>query len=102
VAKRANRMFDLIWLHMDTTHPSYAGAIVVMRAQHEALDDFKLSINLKKDGLESLVKVAGVVPSWVTGKAWNAAVLQVFTDADHAEIATLVANDAWEEPVILP
>lgn len=101
MAKRANRMFDFIWIHMDTTHPSYVGAINAMRVQHEALDDFKLGINLKKDGLEAVVKVAGVVSGWVSGKSWNAAVIQVFADTDHIEVGTLVHNTDWEDPPVL-
>ncbi len=97
MAKRANRMFDLIWVHMDATHSSYNGAINAMRAQHEALDDFKLSVNLKKDGLEALVKVAGVVPGWVQGKPWAAAVIRIFDDSDHDEAGVLVNNILWED-----
>ncbi len=98
MAKRANRMFDLIWVHMDATHSSYNGAINAMRARHEAAGDFKLSINLKKDGLEALVKVAGVVPTWTQGKPWIAAVIQVFADTDHDGVSLLVNNVDWEDP----
>lgn len=101
MAKRANRMFDLIWVHMDTAHPSYVGAINSMRAQHEAAGDFELSINLKKDGAEALVKVAGVVPGWIQGKPWAAAVIQVFADTEHDEALTLVRNIGWEDPPVL-
>lgn len=97
MAKRSNRMFDLIWLHMDATHPSYTGAINAMRGQHEALADFKLSVNLKKDGSEALVKVAGVVPGWTQGKPWAAAVIRTFVEADHDEAMVMTSHVDWED-----
>jgi len=101
MAKRANRQFDLIWIHMDTTHPLYNGAIAVLRAQHRREGDFELSINLKKDGSEAVVKVAGVVPAWIQGKSFAAAVIRVFDDTDHDEASVLVNNVGWEDPPIL-
>ena len=94
--KRNNRIIDILWLHMDVTHVNYAAAITAMRAQHEGQGPFKLSINLKDDGTEALVKVVGVVAVWTGGKPWFAAVKRVFTDADHDEAVTLVRDLLWE------
>lgn len=96
--KRNKLPIDIIWVHMDATHPSYASALTGMRALHESQGPFKLSVNLSDDGTESLVKVAGVVSAWTAGKPWAAAVKRVFTEADHDEAATLVHDPLWEPP----
>ena len=93
---RDNTPFDVIWVHMNTAHVNYAGAIAAMRVIHENAGSFKLSINLKDDGTESLVKVFGQLPAWITGKPWQGAVTRVFTPADHDEAFTLVTDPLWE------
>lgn len=97
--KRNRQPIDIIWLYMDAMHPSYAAAITAMRTQHEGQGPFKLSISLKDDGTEALVKVVGVVPIWVVEKPWNAAVKRVFTETDHNEALTLVRDPLWEPPL---
>lgn len=98
--KRNTGNFDIIWVHMDATHLSYASALTVMRARHESQGSFKLNINLSDNGLESLVKVVGAVPAWTAGRPWTAAVKRVFTEADHDEAVTLVRDPLWEPPPI--
>lgn len=97
--KRNKQPIDIIWLHMDAMHVNYAATILAARAQHEGKGEFKLSINLKDDGTEALIKVVGVVPAWVVGKSWRAAVKRVFTEADHNEVVTLVRDPLWEPPL---
>lgn len=98
---RDRKFFDVVWLHMDTTHPVYSAAVVAMRIQHESTGSFKLSINLKKDGLEALIKVVGVASGWAAGKLWKPAILRTFTETDHAEIIFLVRDFGWEDPPVL-
>ena len=93
--KRNGLPIEIIWLHMDAMHGSYAPAVNASRAQHEDRGSFMLSVNLKDDGTEALVKVVGVTTPWVTGKAWSGAILRVFTEADHDEAVTMVNAAAW-------
>lgn len=93
--KRNGSSIEIIWLHMDATHGSYDAAITAMNTQHKGQGSFELSINLKDDGTEALVKVAGAIPAWVNGKAWAGTVLQVFIEADHDEAVAMVRATAW-------
>ena len=93
---RNRKFFPSIWVHLDATHENYATAINVMRAQHEGQGSLKLSINLKDDGTEALVKVSGVTPTWLASKPWQDVVKRVFTDADHAEAVAMVRDPIWE------
>ena len=93
--KRNGSPIEIIWLHMDARHGSYVAATTAMGSHHRSQGSFVLSINLKDDGTEALVKVAGAVPAWVNGKAWAGAVLRIFTEVDHDEAVTLVNSAAW-------
>lgn len=96
MAKRNKTDINIIWLHMDATHPDYNAAILVMRVQHENQGSFKLSINLKDDGTEALVKIIGILSTWPENKAWAVAVKRVFTETDHDEAVVLVKDLLWE------
>ena len=94
--KRNKQLINVIWLHMDVTHDSYAAAIIAMRVQHKTQGPFELSVNLSEDGTEALVKVVGVLPPWIVGKPFENAVIRVFTEADHDEAVVLVRDLLWE------
>lgn len=94
--KRNRKPLDVIWLHLDATHVAYPAAIAAMRVMHERMGDFNLSVNLSDDGTEALVKVAGALPGWATGKAWAAVVKNIFTAEDHAQAVLLTKNILWE------
>ncbi len=100
IMRRNKQPFDVIWLHLDATHPAYDAAVIAMRSRHEAHGSFKLSINMKDDGTEALVKVAGALPSWVLPKPWAAVVKQVFIEVDHDEAVTLVRDPLWEPETV--
>lgn len=94
MAKRDIGNFDLIWVHLDALHPTYDAIIQVCRVVHEQYGP-KLSINLKMDGTEALVKVA-IKSDWPALKAWGPALIRVYTEADHAEAVALVRSLEWE------
>ena len=96
MAKRNGTPIELIWFHMDATHAVYAQAITAMRNRHEAQGPFKLSINLKDDGSEALVKVANPPPGWQIAVPWAPAVIRKFAEADHDQAVTLVRDPIWE------
>lgn len=95
MAKRNSGNFDLIWVHLDATHPAYGAILDTCRRMHEQYDALKLSVNLKDDGTEALVKVA-VKSDWHALSAWGPALIRVYTEDDHAEAVALVRSPQWE------
>ncbi len=94
MAKRGHGNFDLIWVHLDARHPAYGAILDTCRRMHEQYGP-KLSVNLKADGSEALVKVA-VISTWPALNAWGAALIRVYTEADHAAAIALVKATGWE------
>lgn len=94
MAKRDIGNFDLIWVHLDALHPAYGAILHTCRVVHEQYGP-KLSINLKADGTEALVKVA-IKSNWPALKAWGAALIRVYTEEDHAEALAMVRSQDWE------
>lgn len=98
MARRNAGHFGLIWVHLDATHPAYVAIIDTCRRMHQQYDELKLSINLKDDGTEALVKVA-VIPSWPALSAWGAALIRVYTENERADALALVKDWHAEEIV---
>jgi len=95
MAKRNNVPIDIIWVHVNTLHVDYAKALTAATLLHESMGDIKISVNLNKDGTEAVIKVAGALLNWVTGKPFSGAVIRVFTEADHDEAVALVTAANW-------
>lgn len=94
MAKRNIGHFGLIWVHLDATHPAYGAILDTCRRMHEQYG-IKLSVNLKADGAEALVKVA-TNSSWPALSAWGPALIRVYTEDDHAVAQALVRSASWE------
>lgn len=93
MAKRGQGNFGLIWVHLDATHPAYGAILQTCRRMHEQYG-LRLSITLKADGTEALVKVA-TNSDWPALSAWGVALVRVYTEEDHHEALALVKE--WEE-----
>jgi len=99
-------MTDTRWYYLDTQHIDYNTAKNECEARHEAVSvGTVLSVNLKKDGLESLIKVSGADLAWrqSTTGGWansvSGVVLGIYDDTNHASAVTMVKDFAWEEPL---
>ena len=86
------------WLLVDATHPGFNGMLASSATQHKIPEpDAKLSVTMRLDGAEALVKVRG-------GKGWTPAwlntplVLRIFTPEDHDEAVVMVHTPTWEAP----
>ncbi len=95
MATRSGQNIDLIWVHVNALHSKIAQLMDAARLQHEGQGDFTLSVNMKADGSEALVKVAGVLTDWIAGKPWAGPVLRVFTETDHDQAVALATDPAW-------
>ena len=82
---------SLLWLHLDTTHPQYSGVLEALGAIHEAGGDLKLSVNMKNDGTQALVKLMGSMPT--LSSAQSGCIIRAYTEEDHVEIMALVTEE---------
>ena len=95
MATRDNEPVLLTWLHLDASHPEYSGVVSALRAAHEGGSDLRLSVNVRADGSQSLVKVMGPVPALTP--AQRSCVVRSYGEADHGEAAALVATRATDD-----
>ncbi len=98
MTKRDNQPIDIIWIHVSLAHARYADALSAATILHESQSRLKVSVNVKADGTEALIKVVGAKATWLTDKPFKAAVLRVFTEADHDEAVAMVRDPIWEPP----
>ncbi len=96
MVKRNNIALDIIWLHVSLAHAQFAEALAAVTVLHENQGKFKISVNVKADDTEALIKLVGAKANWLTGKPFEAAVFRVFTEADHDEAVALVRDPIWE------
>lgn len=87
-----------IWLLVDATHAGFQGMLAEAAARHKIpKPDAKLSVTMRLDGAEALVKVRGG-KGWSPGWLNTPLVKRVFTPADHSEAVAMVHTSAWEAP----
>lgn len=85
---------DVLYVIMDTTHPAYGGVITAARVKHQLVRPGNiLSIVLSLDGKKALVKMIGATPSWQVGHLNNAAVIDLFTRAEHTQVIEMLEED---------
>lgn len=93
--KRDKSDLPIVWVHVDMSQPGIGFLIGSCRAKHEANTDWKLSVNVSRDGTEALVKVAGASKAWAAGLGDDPLVKAVFDDTDHDKAVALVTTPEW-------
>ncbi len=79
------------WYRVDATAPQFAAFLASAADRHKGRESAaELSVNMKRDGSEALIKVRGAAV------IVSPAILRVFTAADHHEAVSLVRDEAWE------
>ena len=88
----------MIWVLVDMTHNRAANLVTAAETTHaQKIPGAQLSVNRSADGQNALVKIActeAELRSKLTGQV-AAAILRVYTEADHAEAVTLVNSTDW-------
>ncbi len=90
--------FSLVWLHLDMTHAVAPTVVEAAKVKHEGEGDFKLSVNVKEDGTQALVKVVAE-QDWVVV---SPIILRVFTETDHSEALAMVRDPLWKPELVFP
>ncbi len=99
MATRNGRPVSLYWLHMNVGHPSYPEVVEMLRLVHEASGDVRLSVNMKADGSQSIVKLLGPLP--VLSPPQMGAVIRMYVEEDHEQLTALV-SERVADPVGAP
>ncbi len=89
-----------LYARLSTAHGSYNGRITAGENQSKATvpnNDF--SIISSDDGLETVCKIVGADPTWLSGQPWAkppvpaSGVLDLYTHDDHGRLLTLIRTD---------
>lgn len=99
--KRDGQDFPVIWVLVDMTHNRAANLVTAAETTHaQKIPEAQLSVNRNAAQTQALVKAAATeaeLRAQITGQV-AAAILRVYTEADHAEAVTLVSSAAWAGP----
>lgn len=101
MATRGQLPIDLIWVLVDLTHNRANQLVTAAEAKHEQMVlGTELSVNRNIAGTQALVKIGtteAALRDLLPGNV-EAAILQVYTKADHAEALALVTTEVWAGP----
>ena len=97
MAKRDGVILELCWVHADATHNRFDQFITFCRQEcAEDIPGATLSVNMKIDQTEALVKVTALPVEFdaLPGVVRNA-IIRIYTEADLDAARAMISDVAW-------
>jgi hypothetical protein len=103
MAQRDKIVISLIWVQIDLTNSTRANNLIAA-AETKMLPGTTVSVNRNIAGTQALVKITCTETELRASisATIQAAIIRVFTEADHDEAYALVSAEAWTGPHIGP